>query len=127
MGTGDKRQQQRDSLLLMATCRSLDSGETCRIKVRNLSASGLMAISPLPVSVDEMLVVDLLNIGRIQGRVAWVHGLQFGLAFAHEIDPKAARHIREPLEEVADYCVRRPLAISIAPVEPPAPNTLRRI
>ena len=131
MAAGDReaeqRQQSRNSLFLMAACQLRDTSETCRIKVRNLSATGLMANSPLQLAVDEMIWVELRNIGWVEGRVVWVQDFQFGLTFLHEIDPLVVRNIPEPQPEVADYCVRRPLGITIARPEPPDPGKLRSV
>jgi len=87
----ETRQIERDSLLLMASLR-LGGGEPGhRIKVRNLSAGGMLAEGDAPVDRGSPVVVELRNIGAVEGTVAWVQGNRFGVAFAAEVDPKLAR------------------------------------
>ncbi|MNC96807.1 hypothetical protein D3C83_142760 [compost metagenome] len=38
-----------------------------------------------------MVTVELRNVGRVEGSVAWVQDNRFGVAFVEEIDPKLAR------------------------------------
>src|SRR5690606_35242234 len=70
----------------------VDGGETAyRVKVRNLSAGGMMAEGVVPVARGSLVSVELRNIGRVEGSVAWIQGERFGIAFVDEIDPKLAR------------------------------------
>lgn len=91
MSSVETRQVERDSLLLMAQVR-VDGGETeYRVKVRNLSAGGMMAEGEAPVARGSPVSVKLRNIGRVDGSVAWTQEARFGIAFVDEIDPKLAR------------------------------------
>ena len=91
MSNVDTRHVERDSLLLMAQLR-VDGGEAeYRVKVRNLSAGGMMAEGEAPVARGSLVAVELRNIGRIEGAVAWKQDDRFGIAFVDEIDPKLAR------------------------------------
>ena len=91
MSNVDTRHVERDSLLLMAQLR-VDGGEAeYRVKVRNLSAGGMMAEGEAPVARGSQVAVELRNIGRIEGAVAWKQDDRFGIAFVDEIDPKLAR------------------------------------
>jgi hypothetical protein len=91
MSSVETRQVERDSLLLMAQVR-VDGGETeYRVKVRNLSAGGMMAEGEAPVARGSPVSVELRNIGRVDGSVAWTQEARFGIAFVDEIDPKLAR------------------------------------
>jgi hypothetical protein len=91
MANVETRQVDRDSLLLLAQVR-VDGSETVhRVKVRNLSAGGMMAEGALPVVRGSLLSIELRNIGWIDGSVAWKQDDRFGIAFVHEIDPKIAR------------------------------------
>lgn len=87
----DTRQVGRDSLFLLAQVRLDGREETFRIKVRNLSAGGMMAEGDVPVVRGGLVMVDLRNIGQVGGTVAWTQGNRFGIAFVDEIDPKLAR------------------------------------
>lgn len=91
MSNVDTRQVERDSLLLMAQLR-VDGGEAeYRVKVRNLSAGGMMAEGEAPVTRGSRVSVELRNIGQVDGSVAWTQGERFGIAFVEEVDPKLAR------------------------------------
>ena len=87
----DTRHINRDSLFLMAELRF--EGETVghRVKVRNLSAGGMMAEGELAVVRGARVTVELRNLSPVEGSVAWVQDTRFGVAFVREIDPKAPR------------------------------------
>ena len=91
MGNVETRQIERDSLLLMAAVRVDRSGSSHRIKVRNLSAGGMMAEGEVRVDRGSPVTVELRNIGPVEGSVAWIEGNRFGVVFADEVDPKLAR------------------------------------
>ncbi len=91
MANVDTRQVQRDSFFLLAHVRVDGRDESHRVKVRNLSAGGMMAEGDVKVSRGEMVHVELRNIGSVGGSVAWKQGTRFGIAFIEEIDPKLAR------------------------------------
>ena len=87
----DTRQINRDSLFLMADVR-LEGDSAChRVKVRNLSAGGLMAEGDMTVMRGARVTVELRNVPAVDGSVAWVQDNRFGIAFAQEIDPRAPR------------------------------------
>ena len=91
MANVETRQVDRDSLLLIAQVR-IGGGETeYRVKVRNLSAGGMMAEGEAPVTRGVPVSVGLRNVGWVQGSVAWKQDDRFGIAFVEEIDPKEAR------------------------------------
>lgn len=87
----DTRQVGRDSLFLLAQVSVDGRDEVFRIKVRNLSAGGMMAEGDVPVMRGALVSVDLRNVGIVHGTVAWTQGNRFGIAFVDEIDPKLAR------------------------------------
>ena len=87
----DTRSLSRDSLFLLAELR-LDGQSTVeRVKVRNLSAGGMMAEGGPTVQAGTRLSIKLRNLDWIEGNVAWVQDNRFGIAFAKEIDPKVPR------------------------------------
>lgn len=91
MSAIDTRHISRDSLFLFAEIK-LDGTETGeRVKVRNLSAAGMMAEGGPKVQRGASIAVKLRNIGWVDGSVAWVQDNRFGIAFAEEIDPRLAR------------------------------------
>lgn len=87
----ENRHLDRDSLFLMAELRLDGEGGEHRIKVRNLSAGGMMGEGRVRVSRGNVVDVNIRNIGRVEGTVAWVQDDRFGIAFAEEIDPLLAR------------------------------------
>lgn len=91
MTDNDNRQIERDSLFVMADLRVEGAGEEWRVKMRNLSAGGMMAEGDVKVQPGAAVEVNIRNIGWIDGSVAWVQDNRFGIAFREEIDPKVAR------------------------------------
>lgn len=89
MADHDHRQLTRDSLFLMAEVR-LD-GAVRKVRVRNLSAGGMMAEGELGAVRGTPVSVNIRNIGWVEGSIAWVQGDRCGVAFAHDIDPMIAR------------------------------------
>lgn len=87
----DTRQVNRDSLFLLAQVRVEGQAGESRVKVRNLSAGGMMAEGEAKVMRGSQIQVELRNIGWIDGSVAWKQDNRFGIAFANEIDPGVAR------------------------------------
>lgn len=88
-GGASARGGARDSLLLTATL--LIAGRETNVRVRNLSAGGLMAEYPGVVSLGEPVSIEMRGIGRVEGRVAWATDGRIGIAFGSPIDPLAAR------------------------------------
>lgn len=91
MSAVDTRNITRDSLFLMAAIRMEGRDEDHRVKVRNLSAGGMMAEGDFGAPRGARISIQLRNIGWVQGTVAWVQDNRAGIAFAEEIDPKLAR------------------------------------
>lgn len=91
MSNVDTRQVDRDSLFLLAQLRVDGCDEVTRVKVRNLSAGGMMAEGDLRVMRGALVEVELRNLGWIEGTVAWKQDNRLGIAFVDEIDPKRAR------------------------------------
>jgi PilZ domain len=86
-----KRGNGRDSLLLKAILRFPTSNEEGEVRIRNLSAGGLMAEAPVRVSRGEKVEINLRNIGWIGGSVVWVTEGRLGIAFDVPINPLDAR------------------------------------
>lgn len=91
MSDNDHRQIERDSLFVMADLRVDGVDVDTRVKVRNLSAGGMMAEGDVAVQPGTGVEVQIRNIGWVEGSVAWVQDNRFGIAFREEIDPKVAR------------------------------------
>ena len=91
MSNIDTRQVNRDSLFLLAQVRVDGQDAVTRVKVRNLSAGGMMAEGDSRVVRGSRVAVELRNIGWIEGAVAWKQDNRFGIAFVDEIDPTVVR------------------------------------
>lgn len=86
-----KRGMNRDSLLLKAILRFPNTNDEREVRIRNLSAGGLMAEVPVRVARGEVVEIHLRSIGWISGHIAWVTEGRLGIAFDHAINPKDAR------------------------------------
>ncbi|MCJ2188900.1 PilZ domain-containing protein [Novosphingobium beihaiensis] len=106
MNEGDNRQVARDSLFLMADLRVGGLDGEYRIKVRNLSAGGMMGEGAVRVVRGAMVEVNIRNVGWVEGSVAWVQENRFGVAFSTDIDPKLARAPVSAAEDTAPRFVR---------------------
>ena len=91
MSNVDTRQVNRDSLFLLAQVRVDGQDSVSRVKVRNLSAGGMMAEGDSKVVRGALVAVELRNIGWVEGSVAWKQDNRFGIAFVDEIDPAVVR------------------------------------
>lgn len=120
--TTGQRELNRDSLFLMAEVR-LDGVEgELRVRVRNLSAGGMMADGDAKAQRGQSCQVKLRNLDWIDATVAWVQDNRFGLAFREEIDPRVPREPAAAPEPVATPTIRRSLYTAA-----PRPGDLRKI
>lgn len=98
------RDRPRDSMFLQAVLRPDGVGEpssAITVRVRNISAGGMMAESEVTVAAQERIRVELRNIGQVHGTVVWVNGPRFGVVFDTPIDPKLARQkVKVALEPI---------------------------
>ncbi|MFC3098221.1 PilZ domain-containing protein [Alteraurantiacibacter palmitatis] len=120
MNNVDTRQVNRDSLFLLAQLRIDGSEELYRVKVRNLSAGGMMAEGHVLVERGQLVAVELRNIGWVKGSVAWKQDERFGIAFVAEIDPARARAPVTSPPPAGVSAVHKPILPS-----PPAPDASR--
>lgn len=121
----DTRHVNRDSLFLMAEVRLDGDSAVHRVRVRNLSAAGMMAETDLRVVPGTKVTVELKNLPPVDGAVAWVHEGRFGIAFVDEIDPKA------PRSQVGNGDLSTPRFVRPSTIAPsqfdPHPKRLRNI
>jgi len=87
----EQRRAPRDSLFLLASLRIEDEESQHRVKIRNLSSTGLMAEGSVQVRPGQAVALDIRNIGWVNGKVAWVLAERFGVMLESEIDPRQAR------------------------------------
>lgn len=81
----------RDSLFLLADFHREDGGVVGPARIRNLSATGLMAECTHPVVEGDRLRFTLRGVGDVRASVSWREGERIGLAFDERIDPLAVR------------------------------------
>jgi hypothetical protein len=86
-----QRPRSRDSLFLLARLRLENGAEPIEVRVRNLSAGGLMAEYHGQVAIGDALKIDLRGIGEVPGRVAWATEGRIGVSLDQPIDPIKAR------------------------------------
>jgi hypothetical protein len=81
----------RDSLFLLAEVIR-ETGEAMgNAKIRNLSATGLMADCDFAFLEGDRLIVDLRGIGPVIGTVIWSSAMRMGFQFDRGVDPQRAR------------------------------------
>ncbi len=85
-----QRNGARDSLLLTAQIK-IEGAAPIQVRVRNLSAGGMMAEYAAPIAIGTRLEGEVPGVGWVAGRIAWAAEGRVGVAFDQEIDPLAAR------------------------------------
>jgi len=85
-----QRRGARDNLLFDAQFRVVDR-EPVQVRVRNLSAGGLMAEHAEPLARGTVVEVEVRGVGWVSGHIAWCAEGRVGVAFDREIDPQLAR------------------------------------
>lgn len=91
MSDNEHRQIARDSLFVMAELRVDGIEGEMRVRVRNLSAGGLMAEGVIHAQRGQMVQINIRNVGWVEGIIAWVEADRCGIAFRTEIDPLIVR------------------------------------
>lgn len=86
-----RRSQPRDSMFLGATLRHRETDQAWPIRVRNISAGGLMADFAGTLQRGDRVEIELRVIGLVSATIAWeAHG-RIGLAFDEPVDPLLVR------------------------------------
>jgi hypothetical protein len=87
------RNAARDSMMLQAPLHRVSSPahRPVTLRIRNLSAGGMMAECSEPLTTGEQVVLELRGIGEVTGRVAWCHAGRVGISFDSPIDPRLTR------------------------------------
>lgn len=84
--TEDNRGRERRSLLL-ATSGALPSGKDANVTVHNVSQTGMLLETSLPLEDGARLAVELPEVGAVGAVVVWGSGMLFGCRFEEEISP----------------------------------------
>jgi hypothetical protein len=89
--TATNRATKRDSLFLLTEFCDEDGNLLSVARVRNLSATGLMADCDRILAVGDRVRLTLRGNGKVAATIVWAEENRVGLAFDHSIDPMAAR------------------------------------
>ncbi len=81
----------RDSLFMQAKLTIPGQTAQTDVRVRNLSAGGMLAESTVRVEQGVTIEVELRNVGSVPGRIVWVGEGKFGIAFDRQVNPQAVR------------------------------------
>lgn len=121
----ETRSDNRNSLFLLASIRVEQEEEVHRVRVRNLSDGGMMGEGKLRVQRGNRLSIELRNIDKVEGTVAWVQDDRFGIAFDEEIDSQLAR--RPSADAGSDNPATLERSWQHRAPEPPKPGNLRKV
>lgn len=114
MSALDTRHTPRDSMFMVAKLTFEDRSEPVDVRIRNLSATGMMAQTKHTAEIGTRVTVALRNHDDVVGTVAWAEGERLGIAFENAIDPKAARVQAQASEGTPSYA-RAALSVSQLP------------
>jgi hypothetical protein len=104
-----KRNRTRDSLFLAAQLSVDSASAPVDIRIRNLSAGGMMMDCTHPLAKGQTVITHLRNIGEVAGVVAWASSGRCGVAFDVDIDPKLARLPVAPQKSEVPSFIRAPV------------------
>jgi hypothetical protein len=90
-GQGPARTAPRDSLFLMTVVSAPEGRTVGKARVRNLSATGLMADVDKALREGDNVSLTLRGVGEVTGKVVWTEQKRIGIKFDSDIDPKQAR------------------------------------
>src|SRR5260370_16027989 len=60
--------------------------ETVEVRLRNISSMGALVESPIVVSPGQLITIDIVGVGAVQGVVCWAQMNKFGIKFGEEFD-----------------------------------------
>lgn len=109
--TVDRPREPRRKLSLEAR-GALGSGGAADILVHDISVTGLLLESPVPLMVEERIAVDLPHAGATWARVVWTSGRLYGCQFHSPISAAtlSAAQLRSAVGRPVDLSVRSPAA-----------------
>jgi PilZ domain len=85
------RNAARESLFLLGRLFLTETSDPIDVRIRNLSATGMMVDSRLFGELGQTVHIELKNIGKVPGKIAWVAEKRMGIALINAIDPILAR------------------------------------
>lgn len=78
-------------MFLHAVVRSASEEPGYIVRVRNISAGGMMADAAGMFRSEQTVEVELRGVGRIAARIAWADEQRIGVAFVSPVDPMLTR------------------------------------
>ena len=87
----DLRREKRDSVLMMAQLKVEGADTSERVKIRNLSDSGIQVEGPVLADSGQRAIVTIRQIGDVGGVVTWTKSARIGITFDEPINSGAAR------------------------------------
>ncbi|MDR7154883.1 hypothetical protein J2W40_001701 [Sphingobium xenophagum] len=109
---GPARTAPRDSLFLLTSFATPEGAPLGKARIRNLSATGLMADCERAIPADARVEFELRGVGKVSGVVAWSRDDKIGIAFDAPIDPQLARKpvsTGSSQQQMPDYLRTNPL------------------
>ena len=85
---GDQRGETRRKLLL-ETSGTLPGGEQANVVLHNLSPTGMLLETTLPLEQGESIAVELPEAGTVSAEVVWASGILFGCQFPEPLNTGA--------------------------------------
>ena len=86
MAAIEQRRAVREASILLADVQVAGDDTVYRVKVRNLSAGGMMGEGPVKVVPGSRITAQFDQSVKVKGAVAWVQQGRFGVAFDEEAD-----------------------------------------
>jgi hypothetical protein len=103
-----KRGAERDSIFMLTELKDGTGQSLGPARIRNLSATGMMAECDVPLRRGDRMACDLRGIGAVTGLVSWSRDGRIGISFDTPIDPKAVRRrVSGPSPEATAYVLSR--------------------
>jgi hypothetical protein len=88
----ENRRVERENLMVVTDLRLAGEEGEHRVRIRNLSAKGMMAEGAVRATRGALVEVALEDHGWVPGAIAWVQDNRFGIAFRDDIDPGILQH-----------------------------------
>jgi hypothetical protein len=86
--------QPRVQRMLSATLHGARFG-AMSVVLRNVAAGGVGGMAKQWLQLSEPVEIELPNVGRMKGRIAWIDGVRFGMMFDRDHAIEATRVTRD--------------------------------
>lgn len=96
----------RESIFIGATVCFEGDRSASPVRVRNISAGGMMIDTAIAHPEGTLVIANLKQIGTVDGRIVWSTEKRIGIAFDTAIDPQKAR--QKPGADTIQPSFKRP-------------------